>query len=170
MRRVFAVLMGLAAASPAWAVGVGSSFGTGGFGIGAFTGGDFNLGDGLGYQGFGPSLDLHFSPIVLQLHVLELFQNASDGDLYIGANGYYQAYEAPIAGSVVGVVQPGLSVDFFGDPVIMALGAECRLGAQAAEAAGAGIYIVPAVGLVIGDGDVDIYAGGALQFSVWFGG
>ena len=81
--RILLGVIALSAASPAWAVGVGSSFGIGG---GGWFGNPFDFGFGLGGQGFGPSLDLVFDPVVLQLHVLELVDAAADGDAFLGAN------------------------------------------------------------------------------------
>lgn len=167
MRRIFALLLGLSAASPAWAVGVGSTYAFGGLGLG---GNAFDLGLGLGYQGFGPSLDLHFEPFVIQIHVLELITTVADSELYLGANGYYQVHEADLGGAMTGVVQPGVSLDLWGDPTIIAIAAECRLGGQLKSAAGLGVYVVPSFGIVAGDGDAELFGGGALQISAWFGG
>lgn len=167
MTRFLAVLIGLGCASPAWAVGVGSSFGIGG---GGWFGNPFDFGFGLGAQGFGPSLDLVFDPVVLQIHALELVDAAADGDLFVGANVYVSVHEAPVGGPFLGVVQPGASIDFWGDPGVLAIAGECRLGAQAVEGAGFGVYVVPSLGIAVGDGDADLFGGGALQFSAWFGG
>ena len=161
------MIVALGAASPAWAVGVGSSFGIGG---GGWFGNPFDFGFGFGSQGFGPSLDLVFDPVVLQLHVLELVDAVADEEVYLGGNVYVTVHDAPVGGPFLGVVQPGASVDLFGDPTIIAVAGECRLGAQAVEGAGLGIYVVPSLGIVAGDGEADLFGGGALQVSAWFGG
>lgn len=143
-------------ASPAHALGVGSSVGVGTGGPGLFL----------------PSLDLHFEPMLLQIHVMEFFNQIDDNDqLYLGANLYVDAHQADLQGPWSGVVQPGGGLDLFIDPTLMVLTGECRLGAESAnEAGGFGLYVVPALGIAFGDGvDGDLLAGGALQISAWFG-
>ncbi|HHO53147.1 MAG TPA: hypothetical protein ENK18_20300 [Deltaproteobacteria bacterium] len=142
--------------SPAQAVGVGSSVGVGTTGPGLFL----------------PSLDFHFDPILLQIHVMEFFNQIDDNDqLYLGANLYVDAHQADLKGPWSGVVQPGGGLDLYIDPTIMVLTGECRLGAQTAtEAGGLGVYVVPSLGIAFGDNiDGDLLAGGALQISAWFG-
>jgi hypothetical protein len=152
---------------PAHAIGVGTTAGLGSEGWSA--GNPFDLGFAFGARGFAPSLDLHFDPILLQLHVLELVDAAADGEVFLGANLYVNVYDADIGGPWAGVIQPGASVDILGDPVILGLAGECRLGMQAEGGMGFGIYVVPAIGVVAGDGDGELYTGGTLQISLWAG-
>ncbi len=153
MRIVVTTLL-LAAASPAWAVGVGSS-------VGAQFG---NTG------GFLPSLDLHFDPFVLQIHVLEFVNELTEEDVRLGANFYGTAHATAFEGPWQGVVQPGVGLDIYADPFRLDLTGEVRLGAQTAnERGGFGIYVVPALGLRIDDNDDPLLAGGAVQISAWFG-
>ncbi len=160
------VAMGLGLASNAHAVGFGT---TAGFGVDSFGGGPLDVGLGFGF-GFAPSLDLYFEPVVLQIHVLETLDLAVDDTLFAGANVYVGVHEGDIGGGWQGVVQPGGSLDLFLDPVVMSLAGECRFGIQAANAMGFGIYVVPGLGVIAGDGDGELYAGGALQISAWITG
>lgn len=147
----------------AHAVEIGSSIGLGG---------DFYF-DDFGARGFGggfpPSLDFHFDPIVLQIHVLNTLAAALDERVYIGGNLYVQVAQQPVTTSWNAVVQPGASLDLAGNPVTLGLAFETRLGIQAEQQAGFGIYLVPAVGIVTGGGQAEAYVGGGLQMSVWFG-
>lgn len=136
----------------------------------------FGLGSSVGIElgsaggGFPPSLDLVVDPAIVQLHVLRTLDAAFDGDLFIGANVYFDVANPVIAGPVSGAVQPGFSVDLGADPTTISVAGECRLGAQAADRAGFGVYVVPAIGMLAVDGqDAELYAGGTLQISVWFG-
>lgn len=172
MPRILVALTLLACSTNAQAVQVGTStaFSTSGFVLGnAF---DFGLGDVFGARGFAPSLDLRSSTLHFQFHVLEFLSVlADDGGAFIGANGYYQLHTAPVGGAWMGVVQPGLSVDLWADnDLLLGLAAEARVGVEAAEDMGFGVYVVPSLGLAVGDGDTDLIAGGTLQFSAWFGG
>lgn len=166
----------LAAASlssaPAHAVGLGTSVGVGTGTFGGL-GGAFapRISAAFASRGFVPSLDLRFEPIHIQIHALEFLDYlANDGALFLGANGYYEVHRVGVADAWSGVVQPGVSLDIVADgDAIFAFAAECRLGVEAASAAGVGVYAVPAVGFVAGGGNAELMLGGGLQFSVWFG-
>jgi hypothetical protein len=168
-------ILGLAlllAASDAHAFGVGS---TGAIGIGGGLAGfdPFDLGGGFGDRstgGFVPTLDLHPSPVHIQIHVMELVSDLIDNEeIFLGANVYFDAVAQPLTGSWLGVVQPGFGIDIYGDPLTIAITGECRLGPQVEEGAGFGVYVVPAVGIALDDGDAEWIAGGAIQLSAWFG-
>jgi hypothetical protein len=132
-------------------------------------GGGLDLGDGPGGMSFPPSLDLYFEPIVLQIHVLDTLNAAFDEDLYVGANLYVHVAEQPVGGSWQAVIQPGASLDIWGDPSSIGIAMESRFGAQVKEQAGFGFYLVPALGLVTSGGRAEPFAGGALQVAVWYG-
>ena len=167
MRRAFAVLALSFVASDAWALGVGS---TAGVGVGGFFGFDSFGGYSGSVGGFAPTLDLHTDPVHLQFHVLELTSALiNDQALFIGANVYFDAAAMPVGGPWTGVVQPGFGLDLYGSPVTVAITAECRLGPQMWESAGFGVYVVPAIGMALDDGDAFWLAGGTLQLSAWFG-
>jgi hypothetical protein len=125
---------------------------------------------GVGVDGlsFAPSLDLYFEPIVLQIHALDTLDAAFDEDLYLGANLYVHVAEQPVGNSWQAVIQPGASLDIWGDPTSIGIAMESRFGAQVKETAGFGFYLVPALGIVTSGGRAEPYAGGALQISVWY--
>lgn len=147
----------------ALATGLGSSAGLGFGGLAGRFGADFDFVS----RGFAPSFDLHTQPLVLQFHVLEFIDQLSDEEIYLGANLYFDVFAAEISGPWIGVVQPGVSIDLVGDPFIIGLAGECRLGAQAEGAMGFGIYVVPSLGFYTGAGDSDLMVGGTLQISSW---
>ena len=155
-----ALLAMFLAAPEAHALGVGTSVGLGT--------GDFASG-GL----FLPSLDLHFEPFVLQIHAMEFLNSVADDDLFIGANLYGEAMSADFKGPWKGTVQPGAGLDLFIDPTVLRITGEVRVGAQTSSGDGGfGVYVVPALGILVGDNDViddPFVAGGALQISAWFG-
>lgn len=125
-----------------------------------------------GQGGFSPSLDLHFEPVLLQIHVGEFLRELSEEEVQLGANIYFTAAEAGLPGSISAVVQPGAGLDLFVDPTVVRITAECRVGGQlASDQGGFGIYVVPAVGLSLGEGAPDnaFIVGGALQISAWLG-
>lgn len=167
MKRSMGVLALCFVASDAWAVGVGSTaaIGTGGFDLGLGLGGGGDVSTG----GFAPSLDLHFSPVHLQIHLLEFTEALSQEDIFVGVNMYFDAVSSQVAGPWIGVVQPGFGLDLYGDPVTIALTGQCRLGPEASGSASFGVYVVPAVGILVADGDLEWIAGGSLQLSAWFG-
>ena len=168
MLRGFLALGLLFVAADARAMGVGSTaaIGVGGFGFDLFGGGSLDVSTGS----FAPTLDLHPNPVHLQFHLLE-FTSAliNEETIFIGANVYFDAASMPVSGRWDGVVQPGFGLDLYGDPVTIAITGQCRLGPQVQEAAGFGIYVVPAIGIAVDDGDARWLAGGSLQFSAWFG-
>lgn len=151
-------------ASAAHAVGIGS---TGALGLGGWGGGDlFDFGSG----GFAPSLDIRAEPVIVQIHVLEFTEAlVDDEELYLGANVLFAAGASPLHGPWLGVVQPGFGFDIVGDPLLLSLTGQCRLGVEAQEAAGVGLYVVPELGIALADNQSDWIAGGSLQLSVWFG-
>lgn len=137
------------------------------FGLGTTIAG-FGFDDGFGSGAFRPSFDLVFDPVIVQIHALDTLNSAFDDQLYLGADVLVNVATVPIAGPWSGVVQPGGGVDLLADPDIIGISGECRFGIQAQEQAGFGVYVVPALGFVSGDGGSDLYAGGALQISAWF--
>ena len=173
MRRLICTLMLVAA--PAANAGVGTSLG---LGSGNLLGLQNDLADFVrfgGYPanaGFLPSLDYRADPVVLQFHVLELIDELAEGDVYLGANFYYDLTSAggPVAGSWKGAVQPGVSLDLFGNPLVIALMGEMRVGVEAQSAMGFGIYVVPSIGVGVGDRESALLTGGALQISAWWAG
>jgi hypothetical protein len=126
------------------------------------------LAPGGGAGAFTPTFDLVFDSLVLQIRATETLNAAFNNELFLGANLYANAAEKPIAGGFSGVVQPGGGLQLYGDPTVIVVSGQCRLGAQAVDQAGFGLYVVPEIGLVESSGDVNLYAGGALQVSVWF--
>lgn len=157
-------LVFLAAPGSAWALSLGSTWGFGsGFGFDPF---DF---DGVVRFGFAPTLDIRADPVIGQIHALELVDAAVDGEVYLGGNLYFEMHRAEVGGPWSGVVQPGLSLDLCCDPIALAFGPEVRLGIEAASAAGFGVYVVPAIGVATGGDAADLYTGGTLQVSTWFG-
>jgi hypothetical protein len=126
---------------------------------------------GVGGEGlsFPPSLDLYFEPVVLQIHALGTLDAAFDEGLYLGANLYVHVAEQAVGSGWKAVIQPGASLDIWGDPTSIGIAVESRFGAQVKETAGFGFYLVPALGFVTGGGQAEPFAGGALQISVWYG-
>jgi hypothetical protein len=164
--RAAAVGCGLFLVAPqAHAFGVGT---TGGFSTGGVLD-PFDLAGAFGSRSFAPTLDLHFDPVLVQIHVLEFVDLVADGEVFLGGNLYVNVHDASVGGPWAGVIQPGASVDLIADPVILALAGECRFGFQAEGDMGFGVYVVPALGVVAGDGDGELYGGGTLQISVWAG-
>lgn len=152
----------LGASGTAHAAGVGSSLG-----IAVVDGDEPRAG------AFLPSLDLHFEPVLIQFHVGEFLRELSQGDVQVGANVYFTAGEAGLPGQATAVVQPGVGLDLLANPTIVRLTGECRVGGQlASDRGGVGIYVVPTLGLALGDGAPDnaFIVGGALQVSAWLGG
>lgn len=122
--------------------------------------------------GFVPSLDLHFEPVLIQIHVGEFLRELSEEEVQLGANFYITAAEAGLPGSLTAVVQPGAGLDLFADPSVFRITGECRVGAQlASDRGGFGLYVVPAFGFALGEGapDNQFIVGGAVQISAWLG-
>lgn len=154
------------AAGSAQAVGLGT---TGALGLGGWYDGDIYLGD-FGSGGFAPTFDIRAEPVIVQIHVLEFTEALIDSDeLYLGANVLFAAGARPLHGPWLGVIQPGFGVDMVGDPLVLAITGQSRFGIEAQDAAGVGLYVVPEVGIALGDDTSDWIAGGSLQLSVWFG-
>lgn len=120
---------------------------------------------------FSPSLDLRFEPVIIQIHIMEFLRELADEDVQIGANVLFRAHDAELGKRTKAVVEPGFGLDILanGDTMVAVTG-DCRLGATINGAkAGFGVYVVPSIGLMFGDGDVDFGAGGGIQLSTWFG-
>lgn len=169
MKRILFVVavLGLAQEASAIELGTTAGFGTGGFG---FFG--TRLGPGWGSRSFAPTFDLRTDALHFQFHVLDLLSTLNAGNgLFLGANGYYRLHEADVGGPWTGVIQPGGSVDLWiDDDAFIALAAEGRFGIEAVGSAGFGIYVVPALGIAIDRGTLDLVTGGTVQISAFFGG
>ncbi|MCO4744467.1 MAG: hypothetical protein KC912_06760 [Proteobacteria bacterium] len=120
--------------------------------------------------GFLPTLDLHFDKFVLQVHLLETLDLLFNEDIFLGANGYIEILDSPVGGSWSAVVAPGAGIDILGDPFVISATGEARFGVRSNGPAGVGVFVVPAVGVAVGDVDSDLVAAGTVQFSMWFGG
>lgn len=128
---------------------------------------------------FLPSFDVHADPVLFQFHALEFLDSLTDDQVYFGANVYFDAGRKTLGrsrGDVV--VQPGISADIAANPGTLVLLAECRVGAELTPSPGGfGIYIVPALGVGVGEPDIipgilddsPFIVGGALQISAWLG-
>ncbi|TNE91969.1 MAG: hypothetical protein EP330_03165 [Deltaproteobacteria bacterium] len=120
--------------------------------------------------GFRPSLDLHFDTFRLQIHALETLDQLFDEEIFLGVNGYIEVVQSPVSGGLDAVFAPGAGIDLLGDPFTLALTGEAQVGIRTRGASGIGVFIVPAVGVGVGDGNSDLIATGTLQVSCWFGG
>ncbi|MEN0063136.1 MAG: hypothetical protein AAGA48_13355 [Myxococcota bacterium] len=128
---------------------------------------------------FYPSFDVHADPIVLQIHALEFLDGLTNDQVYFGANLYFDAGRRTIGRSrFEAVVQPGVSVDIVAEPGTLVVLGEARVGMEIPSADGGfGIYVVPALGVGVGEPDVlpgigddgPLIVGGALQISAWLG-
>jgi hypothetical protein len=118
-----------------------------------------------------PSLDWRNKKIILQFHVLEFLDHLADEDVFIGLNGMYQVWDGNLGRGAAAVIQPGLSVDVFGDPFVFSIGALGRFGGEIGDGGGTGggLYVVPVLGLAIVDDEAELLTGGSLQVSIWFG-
>lgn len=120
--------------------------------------------------GFLPSLDLHFDTFVLQIHALETLTLLSDNTIFLGANAYFEMFDQPLGGNFDVVIAPGGGLDLIDDAFALTLTAEGRFGVRSRGGAGIGVFVVPALGVVVGDVDSDLVSSGTLQVSMWFGG
>lgn len=128
---------------------------------------------------FLPSFDIHADPVVFQFHALEFLDSLTDDRVYFGANLYFDAGRRTLKPARIdGVVQPGISVDIAAEPATLVLLGEVRLGGElTTDSGGVGIYVVPALGVGIGEPDIipgieddsPFVVGGALQLSAWLG-
>lgn len=156
MNRTLLALLSLPLLSPAaHAVDVGTSYGVG-------------VVDNIIGAPLYPSLDLYFDGAVLQTYPLEFISFLTDDILYLGANLYMPVVAQPGPGGWQRVVQPGGSLDLVLDPTALGLMAASRFGLE--HEAGAGVYIVPAIGVAYANEDADLAAEGRIEFSVWFDG
>jgi hypothetical protein len=166
MRRY--LLLGLLAApSGAHAMGVGTTGWVAGPSFGAGFAGSFFGG------GYLPTLDLYpTSDVRIGIHALDtlawLFE---DSDLiYLGANVTVTALRVDSFEGFDGVIQPGGSLDIysnFGSTIV--IGGLTRFGFEGGGTMQGGVYLVPGLGIVAGDGDEGAVWSGRLEFSLWFG-
>ncbi|MBW1876982.1 MAG: hypothetical protein JRJ84_01335 [Deltaproteobacteria bacterium] len=167
--RNLAVVAALALTTPAWGAGIGTTVGVG-------TGAVVGLGYSLNADypstsmGFFPSFDLRLDPLIIQVHALETLVSLSNDEIFLGANAYYILARPSFQGGWEGVVAPGGGVDLFGNPFGLVVDAEVLFGIQYQGDIGVGVYVVPALGVLLGDVDTALVTGGTVQFSVWFGG
>lgn len=156
----------LAPATPAWAFGIGTTLGVGS----ALTFGVPGAGPTLSSTagGFLPSLDFHFGDVALQVHVLELLGGLSNEVFYVGANVYFGIPVGSV-GKWDAVIAPGAGLDVYFEPFGLGITAESQFGITLPGAVSVGIYIVPAIGVWVLDGSVDLLTAGTLQWSIWFG-
>ena len=73
------------------------------------------------------------------------------------------------AGPWYASVQPGFSIDLLDDPTTVVIAGESRFGLAGADDGGFGLFVVPALGISSSNGDTQLFTGGTLQVSVWFG-
>ena len=67
-------------------------------------------------------------------------------------------------------LQPGFGLDLYGDPTVAVVTGEARCGARLKGGpAGMGVWVVPALGVVTGDGDTTLITTGTLQIGAIFG-
>jgi hypothetical protein len=153
--------------APAWAAGVGTSYGLGDGGE-IFDFGDL-FGGRAGWVRRLPSLDLRFEPLIVQLYPLDFLVALSNEDILLTGTILVQAYDADIGDGWKGVIQPGalISVSDF-DQFNLVLAGTSRFGAEKGQSGHLGVYVVPSLGLGIFDGEAELLAGGRLEFSVWF--
>lgn len=171
MKRVLGVLLAIGFAAPAHAIGVGTT---------AWMGHDFGVYVPVApfvevhYGGeWLPSLDLYPTENVgVQIHALDTlaFLLADDDVVFLGADAFVTVARFDALEGTEGVVQPGGSLDIYSDAdTYLALGALARVGIEGGRDFKAGLYIVPGLGVVAGDGDGDVAWSGSVQFSVWKG-
>lgn len=129
--------------------------------------GDYGTFPGFKY----PSVDIHFSKWTVQAHVLELVDQLTAENLYLGAQARYNLYDRDVVGSVDGVIAPGVGFDYLSDldfdDVNIGLTGQAALGAEVGSGMRLGLYVVPVIGLGAISGDAELLLGGWLQISVW---
>jgi hypothetical protein len=172
MRRSLAPLplLALLAVPPAAQAGIGTTWAFNS-GSAVYYGGDW---DALGYT-FPfhtlPSLDVRMQKMDLQIHALEFIGGIANDTIMLGANAYFQALERPAPGPFTGVVDPGVSLDIVAatdfDPTNIGVMGLARLGVEAEERYGCGVYVVPALGVGLVSEEFELLVGGSLQFSAW---
>lgn len=131
-----------------------------------------------------PSIDWKDGSSLFQFHAFELLQGLTMGQdfggpvLALGGNYYKTVSKKTISDRVDGVVQYGGSVDLvtnLNDNIDYTAATalfSVRAGPQIAGGMGAGLYIVPSIGLgyvdgVTGDAEIELVGGGTMQISVW---
>lgn len=155
-RLVLLSALSLGFATPAWA----------GFGTTASIGGGM-----LGTSA--PTLDYRASPVLVQIHALDLLAPLmTGGDFYLntGADVTYVAVKKKVGPEVEGVLMPGggLGINTAGDTNWYVIG-EARVGAEMKAGMGFGMYVVPYLGVTdMVRGDVGLLYGGSVQVSAWF--
>lgn len=156
-------LLGLFAASPAYAVGFGT---TAGIGSGIALDNDAQF---IGTEAFFlPSLDLRFDTFLLRIHLLETLGSLANETVFIGVDGHVTLADYEVAGNWHGVLAPGAGIDLISDEFGVGITAMLQMGIETEGDMGFGVYIVPAIGAGFGDSTWLITAG-TLQFSVWLG-
>lgn len=118
-----------------------------------------------------PSLDLRLKKVDLQIHALEFIGGIAGDTLLVGGNILFRGLERPAPGPFTGVVDPGVSIDIAADtdfaPTNLGVMGLARMGVEAQERFGVGVYVVPAVGVGLLEEDFELLVAGSLQFSVW---
>ncbi len=126
-----------------------------------------------------PTLDLRMSGQVIQFDVLELISGITTDQLHLGVNYYKTLDNGDLSeGGWKGVWQLGGALDidsapdYSFDPLNLQLLAQARMGMQAHDKFGFGIYIVPGVGFAktydfVGDDAFELAVGGEVQLSAW---
>ena len=165
-----ALLFGLLWATPAHAVGLGTTgwfaddLGGGGAGGGRWFGGQWL-----------PSFDVYPSDqLSLQFHALDTVALLIDGTdiIFLGGDLNYTMWTGAAWGELEGVIEPGGSLDLYLDDgdVALVVGVTSRFGFRGGDAMKVGLYVVPGVGVAAGDAGDGVVWGGALQLSMWFPG
>lgn len=118
-----------------------------------------------------PTFDIHLEGAAIQINALDLVSGLTREEVILGGNVYVQALKKKVTEDVAGVVDAGGSLDlvtnFDFDPLYVALLGQMRLGAQAQKGVGAGLYVIPGLGVAMAAGELELAVGGQLQFSVW---
>ncbi len=117
-----------------------------------------------------PSLDLRTENLLFQIHALEFVSGLANELLLLGGDLYFGKFSRPMGQTWKGIVQPGVGVSVLGDPFVLYVLAEARLGGEmTTSGARLGVSVVPELGLLTGDPDPELVVGGGVQFSAWFG-
>lgn len=118
-----------------------------------------------------PTFDIHADSLAVQINALDLISGVTREQVVVGGNVYVQAMKKKVSEEIAGVVDAGGSLDlvtnFDFDPVNVALLGQMRLGAQSQKGVGAGLYVIPGLGVAMAAGELELAVGGQLQFSVW---
>lgn len=131
---------------------------------------------GRGFYGvFGdlPSLDITNDGLVIQLHALDLLYSLNTEQLNLGVGVYKTVKSGPVTGDWKGVLQPGGTFEFYGqpgfsfDPINLGLIGQARMGFQKAEDFGFGLYVVPGVGVGYVADEFEMMFSGGIQLAAW---